>query len=145
MNLADELLSFKSDPTTNDSAAALVLGDDDAVRVLAAFRNVEHKWRAPKKKRPESPTLIALWRWLTSSWEIDVAGIGEAAGLSEEVVEGKIEMLLANRLIYPDGTIAEGAVRALNMHTQVKLGIKPKATRQQQQAPKAPDTKKESN
>lgn len=135
MSELDELLKpFKNDPSTNDAAAALVLGDDEAVRVLAAFRNVEHRWRRSKKKQPEEgASLIARWLWLTDNWSLDVEGIAKAAGLSEDVADGKVDMLLANRLIYPDGTIAYGAVIALQMHTQVKLGIKPKPKKQEQQ------------
>lgn len=134
MTLEEMLKPFKLDATSNDAAAALVLGDDEAVRVLAAFRNVTHKWRAPKKKQPsETATLIERWEWLTSNWTIDVEGIARAAGMSEEVADMKVDMLIANRLVYPDGTIADGARIALQMHTQVKLGIKPKQKQQQQQ------------
>jgi hypothetical protein len=142
IDLAIDLKPFKADATSNDAAAALVLGDDEAVRVLAAFRNVAHVYKAPRKKRPEpDASLIVQWKWLTSNWTIDIIGISEAAGLSEEVVESKVGMLVANRLIYPDGTVAHGAVIALQMHTQVKLGIKPRP-KQQQQAAK-PEPKKD--
>lgn len=137
MTLEEMLKPFKQDATTNDAAAALVLGDDEAVRVLAAFRNVEHRWRMPRKTKPaDGASLIAVWEWLTSNWEIDVEGVAQAAGVSEDVAEMKLDMLGRNRLIYPDGTIAHGGVIALQMHTQMKLGIKPKQKQQQQQQPK---------
>ncbi len=137
MTLEELLKPFKQDPTTNDAAAALVLGDDEAVRVLAAFRNVTHRWRMPKKKAlPDEATLIAKWEWLTSNWEVNIEGVAHAAGMSEDVAEMKLDMLIANRLVYPDGTIAHGGVIALQMHTQMKLGIKPKRQQQQQPQPK---------
>lgn len=135
--LSELLAPFKRDPTSNDAAAALVLGDDEAVRVLAAFRNVDHKWKLARKAPPdESASLTTKWQWLTHAWELDVSGVAEAAGVSEDVAEMKLDMLLRNRLIYPDGTIAIGASIALQMHTQTKLGIKPKLKQQQQQAKK---------
>jgi hypothetical protein len=122
MNLKDELRHFASDTT---DTAVVVLGDDQAIRVLAAFSNVVHDWKAPKKALREGVSLVERWQWLTQRWDIDIEGLAIATALSEDTVATKVDVLVANRLIYPDGTISKAATLALKAHASMKLGIKP--------------------
>lgn len=134
--LADALKWFAGDPADN---GVVVIGDDDATRVLIAFRNTEHAWRMPKKLPPgENSSLVAKWKWLTSTWRFDVESIAKATALAEETVEIKLDVLLQNRLIYPDGSIARGALTALQANAHMKLGGKPARG-----AARAPAAKKE--
>jgi hypothetical protein len=121
--LAELIAPFRDDAQDN---AVVILGDDEAVRVLSAFRMVEHRWSYPRAKPPANASKVATWKWLTSTWRIDTDELARAAGLSEETAQSKLDVLLANRLIYPDGTISKGANFALQSHSMTKLGLKPK-------------------
>lgn len=120
--LQAHIRKFHGDST---DTAVVVLGDDDAIRVLAAFRNVEHRWRAPRKLLPEGASTVQTWNWLTERWDIDVDGLAVATGLSRSTIETKLDVLIANRLVYPDGSISKAATLALKAHASAKLGIKP--------------------
>ena len=124
--LSEALRWFATDPVDN---GIVIIGDDELTRVLVAFRNTEHKWSMPRKAAPaESSTLVAKWRWLTATWKFDLESLVLATGMSEETIDHKIDMLVANRLIYPDGTIARGALTALQANGNMKLGGKPGRT-----------------
>lgn len=134
--LAELLKPFRDDPINN---SVVVLGDDEAVRVLSAFRMIECNWKVPRSVAPAaSAALVKRWAWLVSSWKLDKLAdeISLASGLSEETVLGKLNILVRNRLVYPDGTISKGAAFAIEAHAQTVLGLKPK--RNQQPAPAVP-------
>lgn len=125
-SLAEGLDPFMKDPT---DSGVVVIGDDDATRVLVAFRNTEHSWRMPMRGHVRlDSSLVAKWKWLTCTWRIDIDALAEATGLSIETVEVKVDVLVANRLIYPDGTLARGAQIALQANANMKLGGKPGRT-----------------
>ncbi len=124
--LMDLLNVFRNLEEDNDSIT--VLGDDEAMRVLQAWRKTDQRWSRPRHKPPavSAGNHAAVWSWIRDGWTIDELAISRGAGLSVRVVHEKLEMLLAARLIYPDGQISKGARTALQLHVAQKLGIKPK-------------------
>jgi hypothetical protein len=125
-SLAELLKPFVGDALNN---SVVILGDDEGIRVLSAYRMVEPSWRYPRKSPPGDHTsLVKRWAWLVSAW--DLAKLAEeisiASGLSEETCESKLNILVRNRLIYPDGTISKPAMFAIEAHAQTVLGLKPK-------------------
>ncbi len=138
MTLEELLAPYRA--SENNEAAIVLLGDDDAMRVLIAFQNAEHTWRAPKRKLPE--TMAGRWAWIVSGHYVDYDFIAVAARVGDETALSKVRMLFANRLVYPDGSITKAARTALNAHAASKLGYKP-AKRPQQQQPATDNTKTE--
>lgn len=121
--------SFRAIEANED--AIPVLGDEDAMRVLAAWSKTDQQWKRPRRKPPEmTPTNHALvWSWLVEGWSIDHGSIAKAAGVRIAVAHEKMEMIIRNRLVYPDGSMSKAARTALNVHVAAKLGIKQKAPR----------------
>lgn len=88
--------------------------DQAALRALSAWQHSDHSWTTPERPCPNDgkPT-AAAWRWLVSTWEIDIDAIADAANVSRSTARSLIQLLIGNRLIYPDGTIAKAASSAL--------------------------------
>lgn len=131
--------AFRVSADRDLEAVACLLIDDgfDAatMRVLAAWPQVEIGWDSPDRKCPGdgSPT-PAAWRWLCDGIEFDVGELAAVAGVERAVARDKTEMLLGNRLVFPDGSIAKPARASLQRHAREALGLKP---------PKAPANKPE--
>lgn len=122
---AIELDTMLNEFRANESpdAAIVLLGDDEAMRVLIAFQNAEHDWKRPRRAVPK--TMASRWAWLVLGHDVDLEFISIAARVSDETAHTKLRMLFANRLVYPDGTITKAARTALNAHAAAKLGYKP--------------------
>jgi len=126
LDLHDIINTFRAMETNED--AIPVLGDEDAMRVLAAWRKTDQSWSKPRTKMPAmSPSNHGkVWRWLCSGWALGVAEVAEACGLSVRSTHEKLRMLQALRLIYPDGQISKPAQTALQLHVASKLKGLPK-------------------
>lgn len=112
---------------------AVLLHDDEgwnaeSMRVLTAWEHTEHRWTHPKTTPPDgdAPTTRA-WRWLVSGWDIDITAVADAADVSRTVAQAKIDMLIGNRLIYPDGGMHHAAHAALKVHVASRLPKSKKA------------------
>ncbi len=68
----------------------------------------------------------ALWDWIVAGWDVEAMAhrVSRTSGVPADVTHAKLEILIGNRLIYPDGSLAKGAKAALNVITARKLGIK---------------------
>ncbi len=131
-SLEDVLAPFRAIESNDD--VLVVLGDEHAMKALIAWTKVDNVWTHPPTKRPamRHGNMASAWAWVISGWNIDeqTRAIARLAGLPTDVAHEKIEILVGNRLIYPDGSLAKGTRVALNLYTAKKLGIK-------QQLPKA--------
>ncbi len=127
VDLASLLATFRGVETNETSL--VILGDDEAIRVLIAWTNVDDEWRAPASRPPSATAgkLGRLWTWIVSGWEVDANKVSRLAGVTKMVAHAKLEVLIGNRLIYPDGQMAKGARTALSAHAAIKLGIRQKA------------------
>lgn len=103
-----------------------VAGDDVAMRVLAAWTKTENVWRMPKRARPTfgPSTHHDCWRWITSGWMPDYEGLAEATGLDYSTASDKMRVLIANRLVYPDGTMSKPSTILMVGYAAAKLGLK---------------------
>lgn len=136
LELHDLLRTFVAVESNED--AIPVLGDEDAMKVLAAWRKTDQQWRAPKSKMPvvTASNHAAVWRWIVSGWTIDEASVAKGAGLSPRIVHEKLDVLVASRLIYPDGQISQAAHTAIKLHIANKLGIKAKRSKEPKEGAK---------
>lgn len=129
VNLEDFLAPFRGVEDNQD--AIIILEDENAMRVLVAWTHVDNTWYAPSTACPPivHGKLAAAWDWIRAGWDLDERKVARLAGLPHGIVHGKLEVLIGNRLIYPDGSIAKGTKLALSAFTARRLGIKPEATR----------------
>ncbi len=98
--------------------------DSETLRVLSAWKRSDHQWLEPKRPCPEP--MLEAWKWLVEGWSIDVDTIAETANVSISIARSRVNVLLGNRLIYPDGTMVTFAVAALHAHLKKQLGMKDK-------------------
>lgn len=110
----------------DNSDAVIVLGDDAAMRVMAAWRRCDNEWEAPEGPMPPivHGKMGKVWEWICAGWVIDVDEVSRAANLPTRIVHAKLEKLMSGRLIYPTGALAKGAELALTAFTAKQLGIK---------------------
>ena len=138
-SLEDHLAVFRSLETNED--ALVILNDYDACRVLVAWTKTDQTWTRPRTAPPEPKhgQLAARWAWIVSGWDIDVEKVSRLAGLPQTVVHEKMEMLVGNRLVYPDGSTSGPAHKMLGTNTGLKLGFKPRHEQQGARRGKAQD------
>lgn len=122
--IEDVLAAFRALEESDD--AIVVLNDENAMKVLVAWSHTDQQWTRPDSKPPPAThgRMARLWTWVVSGWEIDPRRVAQLAGVPVTVAHEKISVLVGNRLIYPDGTMAKGARQALGVYTARKLGIK---------------------
>lgn len=115
-------------------AVAALINDDGfdaaAVRVLVAWTNAHHEWKAPPRKMPDEgrPTPRA-WEWLFAGLVVDHTAIADAANVGVAVARAKLGLLIGNRLVYPDGTISAAAKAGLQASVAARVKQSPKRER----------------
>lgn len=124
MSLETYLAVFRGLEANEDGL--VILGDEDACKVLVAWQKTDQLWRHPRSPAPEAThgRMEALWTWIVSGWEIDDAKVARLAGVPFSVTHAKLEMLIGNRLIYPDGSMSGAARKVLTVFMAKKLGFK---------------------
>jgi hypothetical protein len=137
--LEDVIGVFRALEESDD--AIVVLGDEQAMKVLVAWSHTDQEWERPST--PVPPTthgkLGKLWAWVVSGWDVDEQAIARLAGVPRSVAHEKLAVLIGNRLVYPDGTIAKGGRQALGVYTARKLGIKQRSRPEPPRAPNKDD------
>ena len=125
-NLESVLAPFRGLEQNTD--AVVVLGDEQAMRVLVAWQKIDNEWSPPATRVPvvTAGGMGRLWKWIVAGWDVlkIEREVARLAGVPRHIAHEKLEMLVGNRLIYPDGSMAGGARSALAIHTAKKLGIK---------------------
>ncbi len=125
--LEDLIAAFRALEANED--AIPILGDEDAMRCLAAWSKTDQTWTKPRGRVPtiRPGNHADVWAWIVRGWSFDYTNIATGAGLSLRIAHEKVRMLSTNRLIYPDGSMSKAARTALNIHVAEKLGIKQQA------------------
>ena len=103
--LVEELEQFRKQDTL--VSIACLIDDLEAMRVIAVWPFVPLKWQEPDWKMPEEPN--ARWQWLCDGCHYDDQEFAEMAGMAVNLLDRKMAMLFAARLIFPDGTVREHA------------------------------------
>lgn len=123
--------------------------DAATIHVLSAWQMTEHIWIAPKAACPDRGLATpAAWRWLVSGWTIDYAAVAIGADVSFSVARAKMDMLVRNRLVYPDGkmsTPARASLQAVIKAAWTGGGKEKKEGKKPPPAPPAPVDKSEAN
>lgn len=102
-----------------------VLGDDQAMRVLAGWTKTDQAWVLPPQAMPvlRVGNHAKLWQWLCDGWDLEscIPMLEAATGLPHSVITEKLDMLVMNRLIYPTGDMSKSARTALAVHVNTKI------------------------
>lgn len=85
--------------------AVLVVADEAALaKIVVAWPTISVE-RKPRGLKPPSGDENALWEWLWKNTRYCVCEVAERTGIRGESLKRKIQMLIGNRVLYPDGTI----------------------------------------
>lgn len=84
----------------------LIADNPELTNIVVAWTNLEVK-RAEKLTELGGESESDLWRWLWENAEYSRATLIEKIGVSysELGLEGKLKLLIGNRILYPDGTV----------------------------------------
>ena len=107
----DDLLSGHRD-AEDDRDSQIVIGDDEATRVLAAWSRISTKWKKPSGKPPADEHQRWLWLWMGASY--DLQQLTQATRLTERQAVSALRACVLARLVYPDGTISDPATKAVD-------------------------------
>jgi hypothetical protein len=143
--LEDALAVFRGVEDNQD--AVVVIGDDDAMRVLVAWTHVDNDWYPPSTACPPlvHGKLAAAWDWIRAGWDLNERKISKLAGVPTSVARAKLDVLIGNRLIYPDGSLSKGVRLALAAFTAQRLGLKPSAATGEKKKPPTSSDDREDN
>ena len=116
---------------TDPTAIAVAVGDYVACKMVAAWpRIVLPAWTAPKSAPPSDDR--ERWRWIWTGYiggpdePIFVWELARASGVPEHTARLKWGALMANRLVYPDGTLPGPAQTLLRAFVGSRLPPPPK-------------------
>ena len=105
----DLILAFREE---EEPEPVLLLADRIVLAQLAAAWPRISVHRDPvREPAPSNPT--ASWEWLWNQVTYSSAALAAMSGLSEESVKRQMPTLIANRLVYPDGSLHSFARRLL--------------------------------
>ena len=88
-------------------------GDQQALRVAAAWDAVKIGWTRPEGNPPDGAD--DLWEWLWSGVHVDMYELADRAGVNDDVARAKMDVLRSARLIMPNGKLsmlAQGLMRS---------------------------------
>lgn len=107
--MTDPFAYFRSRELALRANAVALLRDpshafSEPLRVALAWRVTPVDWTPPATPCPSTES--AVWCWLWDGVDADEVQIAIASSLPVEDVRHWLRQLIANRLIYPDGTIA---------------------------------------
>jgi hypothetical protein len=108
-----ELLEPYRSAEEDEIHVAVVIDQDDLMRLCAAWTRIVVRWKQPVGKPPDNAA--ARWDWIWGGCEFDHDQLGRRAAVQDSKVLDRFEVLRGNRLLYPDGTLAEVAKRILRL------------------------------
>lgn len=104
-SLDERLAVFRADTSTERFVC--LLDDLEAMRVAALWSFVPKAWKAPRGPAPGDEN--ELWFWLWEGCQYDEQWYGEMVELPVNRLRAKVNMLSAARILFPDGTLPNGA------------------------------------
>jgi hypothetical protein len=104
----------------------LLIADDPALtKIVIAWSNLDMR-PAKKMARSHGESERERWDWLWDNADYSLEELAERAGLTAALVERKIKPLIANRVLYPDGTVNSFVQRYLRDQVLKLFDAKPK-------------------
>lgn len=102
---------FKAEEEEYVHAAVYLAGDKDSQKFLSTWSMLPIQWSRPVRDPPVDSR--ERWDWLWEGVNIDWADLANRTGLNSARLQKLFEPLRANRLLYPDGTVAGHALGIL--------------------------------
>jgi len=109
-------------------AVLLVAGDKDYVSILAAWLRCDIRTKR-RMTHPGDATETANWQWLWENTCFSREALREASGVPAKRFEAKLNALIANHIIYPDGSANSFVRRYLRERVLRLLGVDAPARR----------------
>lgn len=101
----DPFVQFRRREQALQANAVAVLQAPAALRVALAWRAVRIEFEPPETEPPESEA--ECWLWIWSGVDTDETALSQAAGVCTHDLRYWLNVLIRNRMIYPDGSVAE--------------------------------------
>jgi hypothetical protein len=123
---AETLEAFKADERPE---VVLLIGDDvELIRIIVAWTNTAVR-PSPKLTRLPEGSAHQSWEWLWRNTRYSRQELSAKSGLSGHVLNRKLETLIGNRVIYPDGTMNSFVQRYLRDRVLKLFEAKPRPAR----------------
>ena len=98
---------------------ATVIDSPEAIRVLAAWPAARKAWKKPGGKAPTD--LAKRWSWLWRGVSIDQQSLARTARLAADQSMAMLRVLVAARVVYPDGSISREAKELVGAYVAKRL------------------------
>jgi hypothetical protein len=103
-------------------AVLLVASDKDYVNIVTAWTCCSIRVRKPTRHGSVASDADA-WQWLWDNAAFSMDALRNASGVPAERFESRLDTLIANRVIYPDGTVNSFVRRYLRERVLRLLGV----------------------
>ena len=122
---AEKLTWFKQNE--KPEAVLMVADNPDFIKIAIAWTNLDVK-RVDELTSLHGKSESEIWEWLWKNTRFSLAELKEKAGIpfAESVLEKKMQPLIGNRIIYPDGTVNSFVQRYLRERVLKLFEAKPK-------------------
>lgn len=122
----EELKRFKH--SERPEAVLLLANDKEYVNMVVAWTNtpVKRKRRVSKRR---TASQADTWEWLWENVQFSREELVSRSQIPPKRFEPKLNALIANRVLYPDGSVNWFVRRFLTQKLLKLLGAKPKASR----------------
>lgn len=99
-----------------DSPEKIIFIADDVelTKIVLSFKNVECRFVENENKSED-------WKSLWECTEIDKKGLTEITNVNPDILERYLNVLIGNKIIYPDGMISENVLKFINMSVMKKI------------------------
>lgn len=115
----------------------LVASHKDYVNIASAWMHCKvHRKRRLSKSTTNSEA--DTWAWLWENVRFPIESLRERSGVPEKRFEGRLNTLIANRVLYPDGSVNSFVRRYLREKVLKLLGVDAKTRRELKTAAEAP-------
>lgn len=98
----EELRRFKQNE--NPEGVLLIADDSELTKIVVAWTSLDVQ---PVKKLsdPRGESEHETWDWLWANARYSLNDLAEMSSLTGPLVERRLEPLIGNRILYPDGTV----------------------------------------
>ena len=119
----EELARFKQNE--KPEVVLLIADDPNLIRICVAWTNTTVK-RVAKVRQPRSDSESHVWNWLWKNTKFSKTELSGMSSVSEFSLDGILDPLIGNRILYPDGTLNSYVQRYLREMVLNSFGAKPK-------------------
>ena len=121
----DKLTRFKAEE--KPEAVLVVAEDATLTKIVVAWPTVAVE-RKTASGKPSTDTDHEWWGWLWKNARYSQTEIAEKTGIRGGSLERKMEILIGNRVLYPDGTVNSFVQRYLREKVLKLFSSKPRKT-----------------